>query len=166
MILYCQLGDSMFHIIFDQNQKKSIKEMPKEKSPNESDLKNDGQNWQIHEIWCKMEQAPSKLVNYHIAKFLNHQQSAVPVLPIVFQDRQQFSPFKSTKQIYGGWMGIFRSHFKFTSSRCFTISYFANILSSPNTHNPPSLPSTFSTSPINRALFFANFSTPRVSVGH
>lgn len=122
---------------------------------------------EIHEIWCKIEQSPSKWVNY---KSQISEPSAVSSQQYQYCDclskPPTFSPFKSMKQIYGGWMGFFRSHFKFTSSRCFTISYFANILSSPNTHNPPSLPSTFSTSPINRALFFANFSTPRVSVGH
>ena len=64
--------------------------MPKEKSPNEYNLKNNGQNWQIHEIWCKMEQSRSKLVNYYIAKFLNPQQSAVPVLRLSFKTANIF----------------------------------------------------------------------------
>ena len=44
VIPYCQLGDSMFHIIFAQNQKNPSKKCQRQ-SPNEYDLKNNGQNW-------------------------------------------------------------------------------------------------------------------------
>lgn len=67
--------------------------MPKEKSPDEYDLKNDGQNW-------RYTKSDVKLNNLHQnglitkAKFLNHQQSAVSStsIAIVFQNRQHFPP--------------------------------------------------------------------------